>query len=158
MKYKRLATLILMGFLISVGCASAPIKTFDLGFMKRTTTVKFESPLFIPVPDDEPQEVKDFILAGLFLFEHSRFEEATDYFIAASERILDDKSNLYKETLMAAAVSSLIAGDKTRFIQVMDTINGGLSRFERMSTKDERWRALNLVRERLIENVQGGLK
>jgi len=158
MKNLKFIILISIGLLLPIGCATTPIKTFDLGFMKKTTTVKFESPLFIPVPDDEPQEVKDVILAGLFLFEHSRFDEATDYFIIASERILDDKSNLYKETLMAAAVSSLISGDKTRFIQVMDTINGGLSRFERMSIKDGRWHSLNRIRERLTENIQGGLK
>ncbi|GAJ19911.1 unnamed protein product [marine sediment metagenome] len=104
----NLTIFIITGLLLISGCASTSIKPLDLIKRNKATVIKFEKPLYIPVPDDELQEVKDFILTGLFLFEHSRFEEATDYFMTASDGISDKESKLYKEAMMAAAVSSLI--------------------------------------------------
>lgn len=150
--------LILIGMLLTASCASTPIKSLDLGVGKRTTTIKFEDPLLIPVPREEATEIKDLVVTGLFLFEHGRFEEATDWFLSVSEKISDKESELFQEVLMAAAVSAIVSGDRVKFTQVMEELNGRLSRFEKISMRDDRFIALNKLYEQIKENMKGELR
>ena len=95
--------------------------------------LKFGSPLSIGTPVIGPSSVKDHILCGLFYFDHTRFEEASEEFKKAYQAIPDSRNRLYQRCVSARTVCLLLSGDRDGFNEEVQKLKSTYTNYELMA-------------------------
>ena len=95
--------------------------------------LQFESPLLIETPSMDPFFVKDHILCGLFYFDHTRFEEASEEFKKAYQAIPDSRNRLYQRCVSARTVCLLLSGDRDGFNEEVQKLKSTYTNYELMA-------------------------
>ena len=135
---------VLWGFALSglllgpLACASRQPATEPLPKAQapvKTSSFRFDRPLVVSVPNEEPATVREHILCGLFYFEHGRYEKAANAFETARGPILDPANSLNRRCLIAEAVCRLLEDDKPAFVHAVGALKATYSSYKLMAAE-----------------------
>lgn len=143
-------------YLLLAGCAAKrpkPVAFTPLPPLARPVDLRFESPLVVTVPKQDPVTAEEHIRCGLFYYDQQRFQEAAKEFGMAGSRIVDPHNPLYRDCLLSKAICDLNLDDKPAFLKDIRELKTAYTKYDLVVVKqrDERLRVVFELYDRIMQ-------
>lgn len=124
--------------------------------LSSTTIVSFGVNPGAAVPERKPVTPDEWVMCGLFEYDHGNFSEAANAFSEAARATLNPSSSFGREVLMAQAVCHLRDSNDIDFVRVMETLLSSYNRWEltQARTRDSRLRILEELYHQRSKHLQ----
>lgn len=107
-------------------------------------------------PRRVPETAEEWVLCGIFEYDHGNFAEAAHAFAEASRATLNPMSPFVRETLLAQAICYLRDANDIDFLQVMESLLSSYNRWElsQARERDPRLRVLEQIYQQRSKVIQ----
>jgi len=143
--------------LVFISCVSSS-NYKDYGYkeyyIEQEATIQFNKNIKISPPRKKPESVEEHIRYGLYNFEQSNFKKAALEFEFASEKIPDNKNNLFRKCIMSSLICHLLSGDSDAFFETYKNIQLSYNDYEWIAEMETDLKLKNIVQlhDQLIKN------
>lgn len=139
---------VILTMILQSGCATAKPVRYEPpqmpALVSKKLVVSFGANPGAAVPERKPVTPDEWVMCGLFEYDHGNFSEAANAFSEAARATLNPSSSFGREVLMAQAVCRFRDSNDIDFVRVMETLLSSYNRWEltQARTRDSRLRIL----------------